>query len=455
ARSDVREPLPGPSQQPEQNNQYQSPYGPTDPNISPELTQALNDINNGGMSAGAGAMPAAEDVSIMSNEDEFSDEESIQLQLQQIELRKKEVDLRLKLKRLQKGRPASSRSNARISSLYTGMSAGDEPPKKPSRDSRSKSKIAESKKKTAERQEKMLKDLERRTRRRDQLTAEWVQSKDIWPARAQNQLTQLMHQYGTYTISATTNDAFEAIFRDLYTLVDQEGWYAPVHDDMLRERTRRKMGQLRSKMAKNGEILGPKDGLETWMRVPEGAEHMGNNSEDMAVLGDMQMQQESSMGVGAMQQQSQVDEEDMHMQMHAQDLSHDGLQMQHQHQHQHQPQQQQHPHPHSMSEQDIHAHLQHQHPYQSDMDATAEQMHPALQSLQTHHHANAHTQSHGYPQAMQINDQHAQAMQGAAMQAQMVQSPHLQSLPSPGLAQMRGPSLQGMAAHGMGDGLGV
>lgn len=196
------------------------------------------------------------------DEDLPDDEETIQLQLQQIALQKREVELKLKMRRLAggKGTPQHRNSGGQTpSSLYNPQAAMV--PQPPKRDSRSKKKIEESKKRTAERQERMLRDLERRSRRRDHLTAEWVQSKDIWPLRAQGKLADLMHYYGCYSYSQNNEATFDAMYQELYQLVDMSkgDWQAEVHDDMLRERMKRKMGQLRTKMQKTGEIVGRTD----------------------------------------------------------------------------------------------------------------------------------------------------------------------------------------------------
>jgi hypothetical protein len=194
----------------------------------------------------------------------------MQLQLQQIALQKREVELKLKLRRMQGGK-STPVSGVKKGAMRTPQSApstlynpnallGPQPPK---RDSRSKKKIEESKRRTAERQERMLRDLERRSRRRDHLTAEWVQSKDIWPLRAQGMLADLMHQYGCYTYSQNNEQTFDAMYRELYQLVDlnKGDWDPQVHDELLRERMKRKMGQLRAKMQKSGEIIGRGDGF--------------------------------------------------------------------------------------------------------------------------------------------------------------------------------------------------
>lgn len=197
---------------------------------------------------------------------DMEDEEMLELELQQIALQKRELEVKLRMKRLQQGRSPGTPSSVRksesatsspaLSSLYKPLVAAEPAP--PKRDSRSKKKIEESKKRTAERQERMLRDLERRSRRREHLTAEWVNSKDIWPLRAQAALADLMHQFGCYGWSVNTVGTFEEIFRHLYALVDHSkgDWNAEVHDDLLRERMKRKMAQLRSKMQKTGEIIG-------------------------------------------------------------------------------------------------------------------------------------------------------------------------------------------------------
>ncbi|QIW96210.1 hypothetical protein AMS68_001728 [Peltaster fructicola] len=194
------------------------------------------------------------------------DEETLELELQAIALQKREIELKLRKKRLQQGKtpgtPITSRkpeTPSSLSTLYKPSVAAEPTP--PKRDSRSKKKIEESKRRTAERQERMLRDLERRSRRREHLTAEWVQSKDIWPLRAQAHLADLMHQYHYYAFSQNNVETFEAMYNALYALVDHSrgDWNHDVHDDMLRERMKRKMSQLRSKMQKTGEIIGRGD----------------------------------------------------------------------------------------------------------------------------------------------------------------------------------------------------
>lgn len=245
------------------NGQYQSPYAPvqqqgSSAQIENQLRQAMQQQT-----------PQHPYPALLDLEGELpEDEETVQLQLQQIALQRREVELKLKLRRLQggQGTPGSGRKGtlgtpqSATSTLFNPtVSVGPTPPK---RDSRSKKKIEESKKRTAERQERMLRDLERRSRRRDHLTAEWVQSKDIWPLRAQSLLADLMHQYGCYTYTQQNEATFDAMYRELYQLVDltKGDWDPHIHDEMLRERMKRKMGQLRTKMQKTGEIVGRGDG---------------------------------------------------------------------------------------------------------------------------------------------------------------------------------------------------
>ncbi len=234
--------------------QYQSPYAPVpgsnqagDVNLENQLRQAIQ------QQTPQHPYPAMLDL----EGDLPEDEETVELQLQQIALQKREVELKLKLKRL-KGTPDAARP-ASTSTLFNPPAVAPPPNK---RDSRSKKKIEESKRRTAERQERMLRDLERRSRRRDHLTAEWVESKDIWPLRAQGMLADLMHQYGLYTCTQTNDVVFNAMYNQLYTLVDltKNDWDTDKHDEMLRERTKRKMAQLRTKMQKTGEIINRGDG---------------------------------------------------------------------------------------------------------------------------------------------------------------------------------------------------
>ncbi|KAK3071095.1 hypothetical protein LTR53_009258 [Teratosphaeriaceae sp. CCFEE 6253] len=250
---------------------YHSPYAPmAPPGPSPEqqLAQALGQQH-------APQTPYAALPPPITDEELPDDEEIIQLQLQQIELQKREVELKLKMRRLQQGRGAAGTPIGRPSSGTPGSStstlfnpAVGVRPTPPKRDSRSKKKIEESKKRTAERQERMLRDLERRSRRRDHLTAEWVGSKDIWPLRAQGMLAQLMHQYACYTFTPQSEATFNQMYRDLYTLVDVDkgDWISQHHDELLRERMKRKMGQLRTKMQKTGEIVGRGD-TYGWQRA--------------------------------------------------------------------------------------------------------------------------------------------------------------------------------------------
>ena len=102
----------------------------------------------------------------------------------------------------------------------------------------------------------------------------------MWPERAQNLLTDLMHRYGVYAYNQTSIDSFELIFHELYQIVDHSDWYPPVHDDLLRERTRRKMAQIRGKMVKSGEIVSRADGYGGWTRSESGAPDMPHAGAD-------------------------------------------------------------------------------------------------------------------------------------------------------------------------------
>jgi len=204
---------------PQGGEQYQSPYAPIadmtnhQNNAEMNLAQALSGANY----PPPPPAPLELDMEMElppEEEEEEEDEETLQLQLQQIELQKREVELKLKMRRLQQGKslhtPGSAArkysSASTPSTLYKPTAhTGNSPPK---RDSRSKKKIEESRRRTAERQERMLRDLERRSRRREHLTAEWVQSKDVWPLRAQGVLAELMHQYGYYTFNQNNVETF-------------------------------------------------------------------------------------------------------------------------------------------------------------------------------------------------------------------------------------------------------
>ena len=250
------------------------------------------------------------------------DEETIQLQLQQIALQKREVELKLKMRRLHAAKSTAQgamSASATPSSLFNPEAAMQ--PQGPKRDSRSKKKIQESKKRTAERQERMLRDLERRSRRRDHLTAEWVLSKDIWPLRAQGLLADLMHNYACYSYNQNTDATFEAMYQELYQLVDlsKGDWEPHIHDDLLRERMKRKMGQLRTKMQKTGEITGRPDGFGGFQKAENytgeaAGQTVGDETE---VVHDSSLHEDNlqaQVGAPEMQQQQQHHHIPDHMQ---------------------------------------------------------------------------------------------------------------------------------------------
>ena len=282
------------------NSQYQTPYAPLESysNTTTEqrLAQVLQSENEHQQqsSFSSATLPAESELP--------EDPETIELELQQIALKKREVELKLRMRRLQsmKNTPVSYRKGGDFlatpqsapSSLFNPVaSVGPTPPK---RDSRSKKKIEESKRRTAERQERMLRDLERRSRRRDHLTAEWVQSKDIWPLRAQGILANLMHQYGCYTFSHSNVETFEAMYHDLHKLVDlsKGDWVPHIHDEMLRERMKRKMAQLRAKMQKTGEIIGRSDGYGGFQKADDytGEQAGAAVGDDSEMVTDLQTQ---------------------------------------------------------------------------------------------------------------------------------------------------------------------
>ncbi|KAG9548851.1 hypothetical protein KCU71_g15746, partial [Aureobasidium melanogenum] len=296
----VQDPTPAPAPQAhmavsQPDTTYQSPYAPlmamadaTDdsgqpppPDISPELARALGGLTE--------STTLHQDLMPDHMDPLSEDEETLQLQLQQIMLQKKEVELKLKMRRLRQRRESHTPNDDSLfdhldvdttstSHMHPDSTANNDPfapqplpsatsstTPKP-RDSRSKSKVQEARKRTEERQERMLKDLERRSRRREHLTAEWVQSRDVWAKGPEKLLVQLMHKHSTYAYNQNSLETFEAIFAELYHLVDHTEWYAPVHDDLLRERTRRKMSQLRSKMVKSGEIISRGEGYGGWTK---------------------------------------------------------------------------------------------------------------------------------------------------------------------------------------------
>jgi hypothetical protein len=302
--------------------QYNSPYAPmaTAQSAEQHLSQTFHQQQQTPQTPYSALSYADNDLP--------EDEETIQLQLQQIALQKREVELKLKMRKLQaaKGTPAARKTSTPQSAPSTLFdpkasikSSG------PKRDSRSKKKIEESKKRTAERQERMLRDLERRSRRRDHLTAEWVESKDIWPLRAQSLLADLMHQYSCYAFAQSQEQTFNRMYRDLYQLVDltKGDWDAQRHDELLRERMKRKMGQLRTKMQKTGEIVSRSDAHGGgWQRAEDyTGETAGEAIGDESELPDT-MQQASS---GA----QQISESHSHQhQHHQQQHSHAHQQMQ-------------------------------------------------------------------------------------------------------------------------------
>lgn len=421
---------------PVQTVQYQSPYEPMHAAQSAEqqFAQALQQQT-------PQAPPpypalATADLNDEVEDDTPDDEETLQLQLEQIALQKREVELKLRMRRLQqtKGTPSTRKMNsppAQPSVLFNPEAAAQPPP--PKRDSRSKKKIEESKRRTAERQERMLRELERRSRRRDHLTAEWVQSKDIWPLRAQGLLADLMHQYACYAFSPTNESTFDAMYRDLYQLVDitTGDWVPPIHDELLRERMKRKMGQLRTKMQKTGEIIGRNDAYGGWQK----AEDYTGEAAGAAIGDDSEIQPDLQQASGGGAPQMQPDDHHLHQQhQHAQHqhepphphpndqpLSYDlASPSPHHHQHQHHPHTQhhsQHPHLHAHTLQ----HQQHQHQQQQQIPyAPTPQMlqpppnqYPLIPQPPSHHHHPALLPYHldGSPQQQQQQHQHSQQHQ--------------------------------------------
>ncbi|TKA83857.1 hypothetical protein B0A55_00162 [Friedmanniomyces simplex] len=356
-----------------QQQQYHSPYAPmlTGQSAEQHLAQALQQHHT--PQTPYPAVPSMDGPGDLPD-----DEETIQLELQQIALQKRELELKIQMRRLQQSRvtPSGGKSGTRRSGTSTifnptvAVTGGPTPPK---RDSRSKKKIEESKKRTAERQERMLRELERRSRRRDHLTAEWVESKDIWPLRAQGLLAQLMHQYGCYAYTPNNEATFDHMYRDLYTLVDVDkgDWDPHQHDELLRERMKRKMGQLRTKMQKTGEIVGRGDAYGGFARAEN---YTGEAAGD--AQGD-----ETEMGVDDEQQQQQAQAGAVkHQHQHQQHMPDPVHRQQQQHQ-----QQQQHA---QMQYEPVPDHTGLQHVAQQGLPYSAAMMHPTSQypmMPQAHH----------------------------------------------------------------------
>lgn len=109
-----------------------------------------------------------------------------------------------------------------------------------------------------------------------------------------------MHRYGVYAYNQNSIDSFELIFRELYQLVDHSDWYPPVHDDLLRERTRRKMAQIRSKMVKSGEIISRGEGYGGWTKADDsnmGSGQPNLTGQDLQGLPDMNIDMDLHTGV--------------------------------------------------------------------------------------------------------------------------------------------------------------
>ena len=147
-----------------------------------------------------------------------------------------------------------------------------------------------------------------------------------WPLRAQGLLAQLMHQYGCYAYTTNNEATFDQMYRDLYTLVDVDkgDWDPNQHDNLLRERMKRKMGQLRTKMLKIGEIIGRGDAYGGFARVEDyTGEAAGDAQGDETEMGgdDDQQQQQAQAGAPQLQHQHQQRMPDpvlRHQQQHAQ-----------------------------------------------------------------------------------------------------------------------------------------
>jgi len=183
-----------------QTTPYQSPYAPmtpaaTAPGAVPEPSQSTT------------AEPAHDDA---------AEDAALQASLQKITKQKRAIEQKLKALRQRRAAPSPSHASPDPATAATAATA---------------------------RQARMLSALQSRSRKRSTITAGWVEGREIWPAGAQSVLQDAVWRYSGYD----DEQLLEAVFGEVYGLVDTAGWERGVHDELLRERVRRKIASLRTR----------------------------------------------------------------------------------------------------------------------------------------------------------------------------------------------------------------
>ncbi|KAK5129104.1 hypothetical protein LTR16_002457 [Cryomyces antarcticus] len=238
------------------------------------------------------------------------DEETLQLQLQQIALQKAEVELKLKMRNIQREKRASSGALAspsvpssaprskRNSNARSGpASSSSQLPEEQGRQHEPES---------GQEQTPNINTLEHRlnealtsaqsqsqegtidspalqrpkvslpkSMRTDLLDANWVSTHLQWPNAAAATLSKAMLDHGLFSYRKSEIPKFNAIIEALQPLIDREGrgggvaWEDGKHDDLLSERVKMKMTAIRSHMIAAGEIVRREGGYTGWKRAGE------------------------------------------------------------------------------------------------------------------------------------------------------------------------------------------
>lgn len=155
--------------------------------------------------------------------DETAEEAALEASLQKINKQKRAIEQKLKALRERRAAPPPAPAPSQPS------------PSQPSPDP------ANATAKAAARQARMLSALQSRSRKRSNLTASWVEGREHWPIGPQTVLEDAMRRYSGYDDEALVN----AVYGEVYSFVNTEGWERGVHDELLWERTRRKIATVK------------------------------------------------------------------------------------------------------------------------------------------------------------------------------------------------------------------
>ncbi|GAB7343488.1 hypothetical protein MBLNU457_1504t1 [Dothideomycetes sp. NU457] len=190
---------------------YQSPYAPTTP-----AATAPAPAPTSSRTTAPSRTTAAEPHS------DAAEEAALEASLAKLNKQKRAIEQKLKALRERRSAPAPAPSPA-----PSPAQASPDP--------------ATSTTKAKAREARMLNALQTRSRKRSNLTASWVEGREHWPIGPQTVLEEAMKRYSGYDDEALV----QAVYEEVYAFVDAEGWERGVHDELLWERTRRKIATVK------------------------------------------------------------------------------------------------------------------------------------------------------------------------------------------------------------------